>query len=152
MKGDKSKSLQQKKEYAKLLYITGDLNQKEIAQRVEVNEKTIAKWIEEGMWKYLCKSLLTSKSDKLRRGYDILDAVTTKIENTEGGYGDTKLADMYVKYTAAVKNLESETSTGEMFDTGMAFIRFVSQDNNPLAIEITNYFDAFIMQQLNHKF
>jgi len=152
MKGDKSKSLQQKKEYAKLLYITGDLNQKEIAQRVEVNEKTIAKWIEEGMWKYLCKSLLTSKSDQLRRAYDILDAVTKKIEDTEGGYGDTKLADMYVKYTAAVKNLETETSAGQMYETGIPFIRFVSKDNNELAKEITNYFDAFIMQELNRKF
>ena len=62
------------------------------------------------------------------------------------------MADMYVKYTAAVKNLETETSAGQMYETGIPFIRFVSKDNNELAKEITNYFDAFIMQELNRKF
>ena len=152
MKGDKSKPLQQKKEYAKLLYITGDLNQKEIAERVDVNPKTIGTWIEDGMWKYLRKSLLTSKGDQLRRYYEILDAVTTKIEATEGGYGDTKLADMSIKYTGIIKNLETETSTGQMIETGMRFIRSVQKVDSELAKQITKFFDAFIMEELNHKF
>jgi hypothetical protein len=145
-------SNKQKKDFAKLLYTTSDLNQKEIAARVDVNEKTIAKWIQDGMWQYLRKSLLTSKGDQIRRLYEFLNAANTQIENTEGGYGDTKMADIIIKYTAAIRNLETETSAGQMFETGMQFIRFVQKDSFDAAQQITNYFDAFILNELNAKF
>jgi len=150
--GGNGVSKQQQKDYAKLLYTTGDWTQKEIAAKVGVSENTISTWARDGMWQYLTKSLITSKSDQIRRLYEIANSVTTKIESTEGGYGDTKLADMMIKYTAAIGNLETDTSAGQMFETGMLFIRFVSKENFELAKEITNYFDAFIQQELNKKF
>lgn len=142
----------QKKEYAKLLFTTTDLTQKEIAERVGTSPQSMTKWVSEGMWDSLRKSLLTSKSDQLRRMYEIANAVTTKIESTQGGFGDTKLADMMIKYTAAIKNLETETSAGQMFEFGMQFIRFVSVDSIPDAQLITDYFDGFIQKVLNAKF
>ncbi len=146
------RDMRQLQEYAKLLYTTGDYTQKELAARVGVTEKTIKDWIDKGMWKYLRKSLLTSKSDQVRRLYEILSAVTQRIEDSDGGYGDTKMADMMIKYTAAIKNLETETSAGQMFETGMMFIRFVMKSDTALAKEITNLFDAFIQTELNAKF
>ena len=145
-------SNQQKKDYAKLLFTTTDLNQKEIALRVEVTEKTLGKWVNDGLWHSLRKSLLTSKGDQLRRLYEILEAVTTTIGETEGGFGDSKMADMMIKYTAAIKNLETETSAGQMFDLGIQFIRFVDKQDHDAAVTLTNYFDAFIQSELNRKF
>jgi len=141
---------QDKKDLAKLLFMSGDITQKEIAERVHITEKTLGNWIKTGNWGKLKKSLITSKGDQLRRLYDIMAALTTAIEKTD--YGDTKLADMMIKYTAAIRNLETETSAGQMFETGMQFISFVDKDNHNLAKDITNYFDAFITKELNHKF
>jgi len=151
-KSKASASTQEKKDLARLFFITDNLTQKEIAKRVDVNEKTIGSWVRDGQWQKLRTSLLTSKGDLLRRYYKILDAVADKIEKTEGGYGDTKLADMSIKYSAAVKNLETETSAGQMFETGMAFIRHVMKDDTELAKAITDQFDAFILSELNAKF
>ena len=143
---------QQQHDYAKLLYTTTDLSQKEIAEKVEVTQKTLGKWVNEGLWESLRTSLLTSKTDQIRRLYDILSKVTTAVESSEGGIGDTKMADMMIKYTAAIHNIETETSAGQMFETGMQFIRFVQKDNVELAKTVGSYFDAFIQQELNHKF
>ncbi len=143
---------QQQKDFAKLLYLTTDDTQNVIAERVGITPKTLKGWIDEGMWQYLRTSLLTSKGDSIRRYYAIIDSVLQKIENTEGGYGDTKLADMSIKYTAALKNLETETSAGQMFETGMLFIKYVLPLDPAFAKEMTNYFDAFIQNVLNKKF
>ena len=63
---NKGISNHQKKEFAKTLYFANkELSQKELAQRVEVTEKTIAKWIAEGEWTVLRQSLIVSKKDQI---------------------------------------------------------------------------------------
>ena len=37
----------QEKDYAKMLFVSENLSQKEIAERVKVSEKTIGKWIKD---------------------------------------------------------------------------------------------------------
>ncbi|NDC41467.1 MAG: hypothetical protein EBZ77_07955 [Chitinophagia bacterium] len=140
------------KEYAKLLYTSQQLTLKVIAERVGVSEKTLGKWAEDEDWEKLRKSLLTTKSEQLRRLYDILDALTTRIDESEDGAGDTKMADMMVKYTAAISNLETETSTGQLFETGMRFVSFVFKNDIEMGKKVTELFDAFIQSELNHKF
>lgn len=144
-----SLSLSQKKDYAKTLYLNNrDLNQKEIAQRVDVTEKTIGNWIKEGEWEVLRRSLLVSKSDQIARLYKTIENVQTKIDEMEG-IGDTKMADMMIKYTAAAKNLENDTSVAEMVDTMMKFGTFVQRHYPDHFKVITDMSDAFVMEKLN---
>lgn len=144
-----SLSLSQKKDYAKTLYLNNrDLNQKEIAQRVDVTEKTIGNWIKEGEWEVLRRSLLVSKSDQIARLYKTIENVQTKIDEMEG-IGDTKMADMMIKYTAAAKNLENDTSVAEMVDTMMKFGLYVQRNNPEHYALITDLSDAFVMEKLN---
>src|SRR5690606_34412866 len=51
----------QAREYAKTLFLSENLHQKVIAERVGVTEKTIGRWIEVGGWRKLKRSLLTTK-------------------------------------------------------------------------------------------
>lgn len=137
------------KDYARLLYMSQELTQKEIALRVNVTEKTIGKWVIEGMWETQKISLLTSKKDQLWRLYNILSSLTYKIEETE--YGDTGLADMMIKYTAAIKNLETETNIGQYFETLMSFTGWLSQQDSELAKSIIDYADTFLQEKIRQS-
>ena len=63
----------QEKEYARVLFVSENLSQKEIAERVGVQEKTLGKWIEEGEWKKLKRSLLNTRNNQLNMLYDQLE-------------------------------------------------------------------------------
>lgn len=137
----------QKRQWAELLYMQNQLTQKEIAEKVGVAEKTIREWKEKYLWDQLRKSMLTSKSQILSFLYNVLDKIKTKIEGEEG-FGDTKLADMVVKYTAAIKSLETETSIAQLMDAGMKAHKYFQVQDPDFALRFLNEYDAFIKEQL----
>lgn len=138
----------QKKEWAQLLYLQNQLTQKEIAAKVHATEKTISKWVTNEHWDKLRKSLLTSKSDTLRFFYDVLDNVKKKISEDENGIGDSKMADMVVKYTSAIKSLETDTSISVLMEAGMKFHKYMQTIDPAKALEFLNNYDGFIKEQL----
>lgn len=138
----------QEKEYAKSLYIGGGLTQKEIAERVSVTEKTLAKWIKEGKWENLKKSLLTTKQNQLSFLYDQLDFLNTDISKRDFKVAVGKEADTIIKITAAINRLETETSIGDTVEVARNFIEFVRPQDLELAKTITNFFDVFITAKM----
>lgn len=70
----------QEQDYAKSLFLAGGNTQKEIAERVGVTEKTLAKWIKDGKWETLKKSLLTTKQSQLSELYDQLENINNEIK------------------------------------------------------------------------
>lgn len=138
----------QEKEYAKALYLAGGLTQKEIAERVSVTEKTLAKWIKEGKWESLKKSLLTTKNNQLSFLYDQLDFLNTDISTRDFKVAVGKEADTIIKITAAINRLETETSIGDTVEVARQFIEFVRQQDLELAKIITNLFDVFITAKM----
>jgi DNA-binding XRE family transcriptional regulator len=138
----------QEKEYAKSLYIGGGLTQKEIAERVSVTEKTLAKWIKEGKWENLKKSLLTTKENQLSFLYDQLDFLNTDISKRDFKVAVGKEADTIVKLSASINRLETETSIGDTVEVARNFIEFVRQQDLELAKTITNLFDVFITAKM----
>lgn len=138
----------QEKEYAKSLYIGGGLTQKEIAERVSVTEKTLAKWIKEAKWENLKKSLLTTKENQLSFLYDQLDFLNTDISKRDFKVAVGKEADTIIKLTASINRLETETSIGDIVEVARNFIEFVRQQDLELAKIITNLFDVFITAKM----
>lgn len=137
----------QKRELAELLFTRHDMTQKEIADKVSVSEKTISKWKEAYHWEDKRVSLLTTKGENLRHYYDILDAVRKKIKDSEDGIGDTKLADMSVKYATVIERLETETSAGVYIDVLMEFIQDIQKDNLVLAQSLLPFAEALIAKK-----
>ena len=137
----------QKKEWAQMLFVKGDLNQKDIAAKVSVSEKTIGNWITKGHWDKLRKSTLTTKTEQLRNLYDLLDKITKKLKDGDS-IGDSKIADMYVKYTAAINNLETETNIGQISEVARMFVNWLQGIDPHLALSVVNNFDAFIKERL----
>lgn len=138
---------QQKKEWAKLLFIQGDLLQKEIAAKVDVAEKTISNWATKDKWELLRKSMLTTKTEILRNLYNLLDKISTKLKE-EDSIGDSKIADMYVKYTAAINNLETETSISQIGEVARIYVNWLMNIDPAFALKSLDHFDAFIKEHL----
>lgn len=143
----KGLTLNQKKEWAQSLFIANELTQKEIAHKVAVSENTISKWVNEGNWNKLKRSLLNTKSEILRKLYIFLEKLSEKFED-ESSIGDTKLADSYVKYTAAINNLETETNIGQISEVGRMFINHLKDIDPELTLRVLNEFDGFIKKKL----
>jgi transposase-like protein len=142
-----------KKDKAKALYLTGQYNQKEIASIVGVSENTLSTWVntsdDKGVrWDDLKTSLLTTRSNELRRLYKMLQNINDAIdEKSELKIPiNSKEADAVLKLTTAIKNLEIETSIAEKVDVGTEFINMVQKEEPDLAKQITKWFDIYLNQ------
>lgn len=135
---------------AKSLYLTGQYDQKEIAALLEVSEKTISKWKTEDDWESFKTSLLTTRENELRRLYKILKSLNDEIDlcADNGTAINSKQADSVLKLTAAIKNLEVETSIAEKVEVGTDFINLVRKENVELSKEITKWFDVYLKSSI----
>ncbi|MBS1687867.1 MAG: hypothetical protein JSS96_04030 [Bacteroidetes bacterium] len=136
----------QRKEWAQLLFTRFDLSIKDIALKTGASEEELRLWIQEGNWEGIRRSLLTSKEVQLNILYDILESITTRIK--ENGADNTKDADLVIKYTTAIKNLETESSVTQIIEVAKKFINWLQTIDIELAKTVTLRFDAFIKEEL----
>lgn len=130
-----------------MLFLADKYEQKDIAVKVGVSKNTISKWVNDGKWDALKKSMLTTKTEQLGNLYDLLAKITKKLKD-EDSIGDSKIADMYVKYTAAINNLETDTSIGEIMEVGRMFTNWLQGIDPVFALAVLNHFDSFIKEKL----
>src|SRR4051812_43183728 len=95
-------SIDQKREWAKTLYVHQRLNQKETAIKVDVSAKTMCLWVEKYSWDTLRVSIILTKEQQLNRIYSQINELNTKIESKPEGerYADSKEADTLVKLSS----------------------------------------------------
>lgn len=136
----------QKKEWAQLLFTRFDLSIKDIALKTGASEEELRLWIQEGNWEGIRRSLLTSKEVQLNILYDILETITTRIK--ENGADNTKDADLVIKYTSAIKNLETESSVTQVIEVAKKFINRLQTTDLELAKTVAMHFDAYIKEEL----
>jgi len=142
-------SREQKKEFARLIYFQEPgLPQKEIAARVGTSVVSVNKWINQEGWKEMQKSLLTSKAEQLSMLYNSLDNFNQAIRDRKASpYPTNKEADTLIKMTAAIRNLETETSIAEKIETGKAFLQFLRKlgpQQLQFSKDVARLFDAYI--------
>lgn len=71
---------QVEQELAKRYYVGDGLSKKEIAERLKVTEKTVAKWAKDGEWDKEKVSLLVTKDSQITSLYGQLQAVNDEIK------------------------------------------------------------------------
>lgn len=138
----------QAKEFAKTLYIAENLHQKIIADRVGVTEKTLSRWINDGGWKNLKRSLITTKQNQISLLYDQLEHMNTFIADRDNKVATSKEADVIIKLTGAIQKLETETGVGETVEVAKKIIGLIQQEDLDLAKRVTMYCDILIQTMI----
>lgn len=158
----KALTIQQKKDYAKMLFIKEKLTQKEIAKRAEVSERTISKWVNDENWERQRKSLLLTREEQLTKMYNELDVLNLVIEGSgtfqQGkdeklfwvprGYANKEQA--YIRDTLVqnIQKLETETSIADINNVAVKMIGYWRTLDLAAAQQLTEWFDVFIKSSL----
>lgn len=146
-------TLQQKREWAQLLYTRENKLQKEIAEKVGVSAQTINKWVQKYNWDKLKQSMLITREEQLRRLYMQLDELNTFIMGREEGqrFANSKEADAISKLAVAIRTLESEANIADIVEVSKRFLNWLRAISPEKAREIAAISDDFIREMLKRS-
>lgn len=134
--------------YAQILYVSENLTAKEIASRVGVTQKTMGRWIKDGNWDHLRKSMLVTKQKMITMLYDQLEALNNDIAKRQPAIPNGKEADIISKITTSIQRLETEASIAETIEVAKSFINYIREYDLEFAKKITEHFDSYIQYKM----
>ncbi|MBK5719784.1 helix-turn-helix domain-containing protein [Dysgonomonas sp. Marseille-P4677] len=139
-----------KKKNAKALFITGQYQQKEIAELVGVTVQTISRWVNSEKWDVELASLTITKEKQLARYYAQINEINEAISERDKGqrYANSKEADILNKLSAAAQKLESETGVRDIVDVSIGLLEWVRGFDVEKAKELSDLFDGYIKTKL----
>jgi transposase len=114
---------------AKILYTREHLPQNVIAKKLGVSANTVCDWVKKFSWDSLRQRLLVGKEEVLHNLYEQISELNESIRNKQSGkrYGDTKEADILIKYTASIRNLETKLAIADLVESGIRFIKHLQK-------------------------
>jgi DNA-binding XRE family transcriptional regulator len=136
---------------AKILFTREQLEQKVVAKRVGVSEKTMSKWVNEFNWRALRQRLLVSKEQVLTDLYMEMEELSTAIRKKPEGerFSDNKQADIKIKLTASIRNLETELAIADLVESGIRFVKHVQKVGTfEQVMEVSEMWNAFILSSI----
>jgi len=139
-----------KRDWAKTLYLSENLTQKEIAGRVGVTEKTMSRWVNDGNWEHLKSSIIMTKSEELKRIYQQLNELNSFIltKTTGQRFASSKEADTISKLASAARSLETEIAIADVIEVFKRFTEWIRKHDFEKAKEIVRLEDQFIQSLL----
>lgn len=134
---------------AKILFTREKLDQKVVAKRVKVSEKTMSEWVNKFNWKDLRNRLLLTKEEQINSMFEQLEALNEEIKKSATRRPDSKQADVQIKLSTAIRNLETDLSIAELVESGIRFIRFVQRIGTlEQTMDVTDLWNSFIQENL----
>lgn len=138
------------KEAAKILYMTGDFSQKQIAETFDVSEATMSSWVKKLGWEDERMQKLSTEREIERRAKKAinytLQCVETEIDNniSEGKFKpiDSKTIDSLSKILKAVK--PAEVKLVQVIDLCSELVTYIQQNDLELAKQLLSKIDGFI--------
>jgi DNA-binding transcriptional regulator LsrR (DeoR family) len=138
----------EKQEWAKTLYLSENLTQQEISDKIGVSRNTINRWIKNGKWEDLKTSFTVTREQQLQRLYLQIAEINKVIAGRERKYPDSKEADMISKLAVAIDKLERESSLSDIISVSVKMLNWVRKYDLEKAKELSGLFDAFIKEQI----
>lgn len=150
-----SKTSTADKQYlAKILFTREKLDQKIVAKRVGISERTMSKWVTDLNWKGLRNRLLIGKEEVLHKLYEQLSELNENINSNPQGfkYADTKQADVLIKLTASIRNLETELAIADLVESGIRFIKFLQMKGSfEQVLETSEMWNQFVQASIKNN-
>ncbi len=145
-------TLQQKRDWALLLYTKENLEQKEIALKVGVSEVTISKWKKKYHWEELKVSITITKEEQLKNLYRQIAELNKNIASRDEGerYATSKEADSITKLANAIEKMETDIGLSDIVSTVKRFLAWLRKFDLEKAQELVPLFDSFIETQVKN--
>lgn len=141
--------INQKKELAKLIYLAEqNITQQELADRVGVSRVTIGRWIKE--WEDLKLNLLQTREERIRSTLMQLDQLDKAIADKPKGmqYPSKEESQIRRKLTEDLEALEQDASIRDIYNVSRRILDWLRAVDMDKAKEVSNYFDAYIKEQM----
>ena len=137
---------QQKKDWAKTLYLRESLTQQEIADRVGVSRVSVSNWIRTGKWEEQRTALTLTREEQVRSLYRQVANINKAIEERPEGerFATTAEADIIGKLSKSIKQMETEVGIADVISVLTKFIEFLRPVDLEKAKDVTRLADAFI--------
>nr|DAP56148.1 MAG TPA: Protein of unknown function (DUF1804) [Caudoviricetes sp.] len=139
---------QQKKDWAKLLYMQGELQSKQIAEKVGINPVTMSKWSKEGNWDMLRAAITTTREEQVRNMYMQIAEINKVIAARPDKYATSAEADTINKLSAAINKMEGEYGIADIISVSKQILFWLRKRDPEKAIELSYYFDEFVKEKL----
>ncbi len=132
-----------RKIWAETLYIRRNFGLDLIAYTLSETKEIIEDWVKEGQWEKKRLSLVTSRTIQLECLFQLLDVATKKVLDHKT---DLKVSDaeLILKYTKAIKNLQTRQGLSEVLDAFDEYFVWLQREDCPLAIQVGATYDSFI--------
>jgi len=142
--------LKEKQELAKLIYLTEEITQDELALRTNVTPKTISKWIEDEGWGKLKRNIPLTRDELLASWYDELAELKEHIKRKPEGqrFADFKEAQLRRSLLKDIATLEMDSGIPEVISVMTAFVKFIRRNDLQNAKEVSHIADSFIKSKI----
>lgn len=144
-------SMQQKREWAKTLYLKENLTQQEIAECVGVSRITVNNWIGKNGWEMLKTSITITREEQLKSLYRQLAELNNAIMARPPGerFPNTAEADTISKLSNAIKKMETEVGLSDIISVFSDLLKWLRASDPAQAKEVTPLLDAFVKSKVS---
>lgn len=140
---------QQKKDWAKVIFLQENLTIQEIAAKVGVSRVTMGKWVKEGNWEMYKAALTTTREEQIRNVYLQLAEINKSIaERKENKFPTPAEADTIKKLTAAINDMEKDFGVDIIIGVTKKLLTWMKKRSPEKADEMSYIIDEFIQEKL----
>ena len=141
---------QQKKDYARMLYLKDNLTQQEIAEKVGVSRQSVIRWMKAEKWEEMKVGVTLSREQQISNLHrQVMELNNVILSRPEGErYATAPEADTLGKPAASIKKMETDVGIADLVSVGIRFIEWIRPIDLDKAKEVTILWDKFIKDQL----
>lgn len=140
---------QQKKDWAKVIFLQENLTIQEIAAKVGVSRVTMGKWVKESNWEMYKAALTTTREEQIRNVYLQLAEINRSIaERKENKFPTPAEADTIKKLTAAINDMEKDFGVDIIIGVTKKLLTWMKKRSPEKADEMSYIIDEFIQEKL----
>lgn len=146
------KELEEKKEYARLLFMQGD-TQKVIAEKTGVSAVTVNRWVADGGWQEQRAAANITRPELVNKLLHTIDRLIEQVNESKDPEAFNSLGDKLAKLSTTIERLDKKASVVDVIEVFMAFskwLQYQSQFDNEITPEliktINKYHNKYIYE------
>ena len=146
------KELEEKKEYARLLFMQGD-TQKVIAEKKGVSAVTVNRWVADGGWQEQRAAANITRPELVNKLLHTIDRLIEQVNESKDPEAFNSLGDKLAKLSTTIERLDKKASVVDVIEVFMAFskwLQYQSQFDDEITPEliktINKYHNKYIYE------